>query len=201
MAHTFLEDFLLGEFSDAEIVAIHDHLRDAHHLLRHFLRHKYLELHVVVVFYKSQLLHVFRIVGEVVDGCHRTQFLESLNEHSFWVEVCEPQRADHFFHAMLTSICFNGIQQRTAHLQVVDEVYPSEPDALALPFFIGLMVDDGSHSAHQLSVFECHEVVGLTEVEGCVFLFVQRRHVVAEQGGNIVFVTLIQVVMEFHEPL
>ena len=201
MPHASFENLFLGELADAQVVAFHDHLRDTGHLLRHLFRNKDLELHIVVVLLPaSQLLHVPWVVGIVIDGGHRSELLETLGEHSLGVEVGEAQRADHLFHSVLPTVVFDGFQQGAAHLHIVDEIDPSEAHTLPLPLLVGLMVDDGSHAAHHLSVLVGQEVFGLTEVEGGVLLSVQRRHVVAEKRRHIVRIAFIKVVMKLHEP-
>ena len=74
-----------------QVIALHHHLGNLAELLRHtFLGHNELVFHIVVVLDKAtQLLDVLRIVGIVVDGSHRTQLVEALNQHALRVHIRE----------------------------------------------------------------------------------------------------------------
>ena len=202
LAHASVEDFLLRQGAHVQVVALHDHLRNLHHLLRHQFGHEDFELHVVVVLFPSaETFHVLGIVRVVVDGGHRAELVETEGQHALGVEVGEAQRANHFLHALAAAEVGHGIEQRTAHLDVVDEVNPTEAHALAFPLLVGAVVDDGSHATSQLPVLVGQVVLGFAEFESCVFITAQRRHFVAEKSGCVVGVTLIQIVMELDKCL
>ena len=200
LAHALLEDLLLRRGAHVEVVALHDHLRDLHHLLGNLLGHVDLVFHVVVVFLVSyQPLDVLRVVGIVVERGHGAQLVESVGQHALGVHVGEAQRANHLGHALAASVVFHGLHQGFRHFGVVYEVDPSEAHTLALPLLVGVVVDDGGHAAYHLSVFVSDVIFSLAKLERRVLVLVQRVHVVAEQVGGIIFVPLVKVVAELHK--
>ena len=199
VGHPFIH-FFLGECAHTQVVALHDHFRNLHHLFRDTVRNKNLELHVVIVFLPAtQLLHVLRVVWIVVDGCHRAEFVESPREHSFRVEIGKAQRTNHFRHSLFPTIPLNGIQQGTRNVHVVDEVNPTEAYTLAPPALVGFVVDNRSHTASHLPVFISEEIFSLTELESGIFLTVQHVTLITEQVGDIILVARIQVIMKINE--
>ena len=188
--------FLHRQRAGMQVIAFLDHLRNLGELLRNLFRDIDLELHVVVIFLPSpQLLHVLRIIGVVIDGGHRTQLVEALDEHSLRVEIREAQRTDDFCHSLLLGIVLYGLKQSTAHLDVIHEVDPAEAYTFSLPTLIGLMIDDSCYTTHHLSLLVSQEILSLAEVEGGIFLLVQHEHIVAEQVGRIILVTFVEVVV------
>ena len=175
LAHSALENLLFRQRANLQIVAFHNHFRDFHHLFRHLLGHENLEFHVVVVLLPTaEFLDVFGVVGVVVDGCHRAEFVETEREHSLGVEIGESERTDDFFHPFLTSKIGHGVEQRTAHVEVVDEVDPTEANALALPFFVGLVVHNRCHATHYFPVFVGEEIFRFAKLERGIFVAAQR---------------------------
>ena len=144
---------------------------------------------------------MLRIIGVVIDGGHRTQLVEALDEHSLRVEIREAQRTDDFCHSLLLGIVLYSLEQSAAHLDVIHKVDPTEANALSLPTLIGLMIDDCCYTTHHLSLLVSQEILSLAEVEGGIFLLVQHEHIVAEQVGRIILVTFVEVVVELHECL
>ena len=144
--------------------------------LRHVaVRHYQLILHVVIVFRPaSQLLHVLRIVRIVVDGGHRAQLVEAFNEHTFRVHIGKAQRTHHLGHALLAPPLLDGLEQGSAHLEVVDKVNPSEAHTLALPPLISPMVDNSGNAPHYLPIAVGQKIVGLAEFKGGILVLAQR---------------------------
>ena len=95
---------------------------------------------------------MFRIVGVVIDGRHRGKLVKAFDEHTLGIHVCESERPFDFRHSLGATVGFDRLNERAAHLRVVNEVNPSETHGAFLPLFVGTMVDDGSHAPHYLSV-------------------------------------------------
>ena len=192
LAHATFEDFFLRQRAYVQVVALHNHLRDLHHLLWHLFGYVDLELHVVVVFLPAaQLFHVLWVVGIVIDGSHGAEFVEAEGKHALGVEVGEAQRAYHLGHAFFASELLDCFEQGAAHFQVVDEVNPSESHALALPTLVGTVVDDGCHASHEFPFLVGEVVFCLTEFESGIFILAQRVHVVAEKRRCIVGIACV----------
>ena len=194
------------QLRNVQVVALHAELGYALHLLGHaLLGHIHLELHIVVVLLVAlHLLHVLRIVGEVIARSHRSEFLEALGEHAFGIHVGEAQRTDDFLHALLAAPVFYGREQGPQHLLVVYKVEPAEAHAGAFPLGVVAMIDDARHTPHELSVAIGHEVLSLAEVEGRIAVlgeWTQRVQFVTIQIGGIVFVAPVQIVMKLNEGL
>ena len=171
LAVVLLEHLAAREFLHVQVVAALHELGDTRVFLRHFVGHVHVVLHVVVVLFPSaHLLDVLGIVRIIVDGGHGAEFVESPREHAFRVHVGESQRSHHFLHAVLAAEVLNGLEQGGAHLDVVDEVDPSESDRLPSPFLVGPLVDDGCHAAGQFSVFIGEVIFCVAKVEGRVLL-------------------------------
>ena len=155
-------------------------------------------LHPVDGFLESELRHVVDVVMMVVDGDHRPNLVVSLVEHALRVHVGESERSFDFGHSALLAPLLHRLYERTAHLLVVDEVYPSESDAFVFPCLVGLGVDDGHHAAHRLSVPVCHEHLGFAEFP-CRILFRERVLQVEIEFRNGILAIGVEVVVEFHK--
>jgi len=63
------------------------------------------------------------------------------------------------------------------------------------------MIDDGGNAPGQLAVLIGKVIFGLTEVECGILVLRQREHIIAEKVGNVVWTTLIEVVVKVYECL
>ena len=195
LVHVFL-----GYLLDLQIIAFANHLGYLGIFLGHFVGYVHLVLHVVVVFFPSlQLLHVFGVIGIVVDGELCAHVFKAVGEHTLAVHIGKAQRSHYLVHAALFAPLLHGVQQRLAHLYVVDKVYPAKAHTLTVPFAVGSVVDDGCHASHHLALFVCQEVVGLAKLKGGVLVLVQGKHLVAIQIGHCVLTITIQVVIKLYE--
>ena len=150
----------------------------------------------VGIFLETEFLHVYRIVGMVVDGCHGAELVESFDQHTFCVEVGKSERSDNVSHAPFLPPIFYGSYQCGGYFRVVDEINPSETDVLGTPFFVSAVVDDSGYTTYYLIVLVGEEVIGFTELERCVFLLVECvKHIVIQVGHGI-GVILIHPVIE-----
>ena len=139
--------------------------------------------HPVGLLLKAQLLHVFGVVGVVVDGGHGAELFKALHQHAFGVEVGKSQGALDVGHASFASPLLHGFYQGAAHLFVVHKVNPAKANVLGGPGVVGLVVDDGSHAAHNLPLTPGEEIVGLAKLKcGVVLLVEGAEHVVEEVG-------------------
>jgi len=98
-----------------------------------------------------------------------------------------------------TSPSFHRVHQGAAHFRVVREVDPTEAGVVRTPCLIGLMVDDGSHAPHDFSFAQSQEIIHVAEIEGCVFLRVERVERVFQKVGHGVRTVLVQFVVEAYE--
>ena len=136
------------------------------------------------------------VVGIVVDGSHRSQLVEALNQHTLRVHIGKAERAYHLRHPLGASPGCNGIEEGTRHLHIVDEIDPTEAHTLAIPPFVGAMVDDAGNTTYHLTVAISHEIFGLAELKGSILVLTQRVTLVAIKVGSIKLVATIQVVVE-----
>ena len=196
---SLLQQFVAGKFMHMQIITFLHHLCQFSELLGHFLRHLHATLHIVVVLLKPHLLHVAGIVRVVVAGIHRAILLETLDEHSLAVGIGEAHWACHLGHSALAAPLFNSFQQRFRYLQVVDEVEPAVSHHLLFPSFVGIEVDDCSHTPHRFAVFISNEIVCFALLERCVLPLVKRVHLVKEKVWHIVRVVFIKVVPKLNE--
>lgn len=110
------------------------------------------------------------IVGIVVDGGHRGELVEALNEHALGIHIGKSERALDFVHATLLAPSLHRVDKSTAHFEIVDEVNPSEAYALLIPRFVGATVDDGRHAPDDFPVLVIgQEIVGFAKFEGGIF--------------------------------
>ena len=184
-----------------QIIPFHHHFGHLAELFRHtLLGHNELEFHIVVVFLPAaHLLNMLRIVRIVIDGCHCTQFLKTLDEHTLWVHICKAQRTNHLRHAFRATPLCHSLQQGFRHLNVVDKVYPSKTYAVALPLFVGTTVNDSGNASYNLSILISQKVFGLTKLEGCIFVLAQGVNLVRIQVWSIVGIAAIQIVVELYK--
>ena len=94
-----------------KVVSFLNHLCDFGIFLRNLLWHIHFKLDIVVVLFPSiHLFHVFWIVGIVVNSRHRTQLVESFNEHTLWIHVRIAEWSYHFGHTFGAPPLFNGLK-------------------------------------------------------------------------------------------
>ena len=118
------------------------------------------------------------------------------------IHVGESERTFNFVHAAFASPLLDGVDECTADVEVVNKINPPEAYYLFVPGFIGTVVDDGSHTAHDFAVAHCQKVVGLAKFECCILL--RRKgveHVVVEvgYGVGVVFVKFVIEADEFFQ--
>ena len=155
------------------------------------------------------------IVGIVVYGAERRELVEALGEHALGVEVGEAQRPNDAVRAVLAAPLLHGVEQGPAYVQVVNEVYPPEPDNplapgriglmisysshaphVLVPAFVGTMVDDGGHTAHNLSVDARQEECGIAETESWIATGIERIERVLQQVWHSLRTVLVELVVE-----
>ena len=141
------------------------------------------------------------IVRIVIDGGHGAHLVVSLYEHSLWVHIGEAQWTDDFCHTFLAAPLLGGIKQRAAHLDIIDEIYPTEAKTLTLPLLVGTMIDDGGYASGHLAILVSQEILSLAKLEGSILIFAQGVKIVGEKIGRIVLITLIQIVMKIDKSL
>ena len=139
------------------------------------------------------------VIGVVIDGGHRSHLVEAFYEHTLGIHIRKAQGSDNLSHTFLTSPCFHSIKQGPAHLNIIDEIDPSEAYALALPLLVSPVVDDAGNTAYDLTILIRQEIFRLTEFKGSILVLAQRVHIVSKQVGRIVLIALIQVVMKIDE--
>ena len=59
-------------------------------------------------------------------------------------------------------VLLDSLQQGSTDLLVIHKVKPAEAYLLAVPAFVGSVVDDGSNTPYQLPIFKGHKVLGFT---------------------------------------
>ena len=134
--------FGLLHLQHPELVALAGDLRHPQRLLRHRRGVLHLELHPVGVLAVAAGFQVLRVVGVVVDGRERAEFLEALDEQPLPVEVGEAQGAVHGRQPVLARPVLDGLHQGPADRLVVDEVDPAEAGVAVLPLLDVAPVDD-----------------------------------------------------------
>ena len=192
MSEPFFKNFLLGRFPYMQVVTLHNQLGNLHHFIGYFIRHVNLKLDVVVILLiTTPFLHMFWIIWIVVYRSHCSQLVKTKSEHSFWIEIRKAQRSDHFRHPFALSVFFYGLHQGRTNLQVVNKVYPSKANTLAIPLLIGTMVDNGGNPTDNTSILTSDETFCFTKFKRGILILAQRTHIITEEIGYVVFVAFI----------
>ena len=123
---------------------------------------------------------MFRVIRIIVDSGHRTQLVETLDEHAFRIHIGKAEGTNNLCHSLLASPVLNGLKKSPAHLDIIDEVDPSKTNALAFPFLIGSLIDNACDASYELAILICHEIFGFAELESSVFFLTQRMELIAE---------------------
>ena len=179
---------LLGRcvFLYLEVILALDEVGDALVLVGYGIRNVDFVLHPIGILLKSHALHMLRIVGIVINGGHGAELVESFDEHTFGIEICESQRALYMCHSPFFSPFFHGANQGIGDFRIIDEVYPAEADFLFVPGLVCLVVDDGSYTSYDFTFPISQEIVGFTKFECSVFLLVEGvEHVIEKVGDGI----------------
>ena len=130
--------------------------------------------------------------------------LEAVGQHALGVHVGESQRADNLLHALAAAIVLDGCEEGTEHIDVVDEVEPSEAHSWPLPLLVVAAVDDGGHTSHHLPLLQGQIVLHVAEFKGGIRILRPGRkglHLVAVEVGGVVGVPSVEVVMQLYELL
>ena len=153
MPITFLNQFMACKLVYPQSIALPHHLCQLRKLIGHFLGHFHLALQIVIILLETlHLLHVPGIIGVIIVDIHGGELVETFYEHALTVGVDKSQRPGNLIHALCPAPVLNGLQQCLAHLNIVDEVKPSEAHLMAVPPFVGPAVDDGCHTTYDLPV-------------------------------------------------
>lgn len=81
------------------------------------------------------------------------------------------------------------------------KIEPSETHGRTVPLFVVAVVDDGSYAAYEFPVFIGQEIFGFAELKGGILILAESFHLITIQVGGIIFVALVQVVMQFDKGL
>ena len=185
-----------------QMEALFGHAGNATDLFRHLFRYLHHALYIVVVLAEAtHLLDMLGVVGIVIVGIHRTDGVETLHEHSLTVGIGKAHRTHHLGHSPLAPPVLYSMNQRLAHLKIIDEIEPSEPHDLLLPALVSLAVDDGSDAPHHLTILPSQEIPRLAVFKRGIPIMPQRVHLVKMQIRHIIRVVFVQVVPELYEGL
>ena len=160
-----------------------------------------MEFEPFCILLESELFDKLRVVGVVVEGVHRTQFVETFDEHTFLVGVLDAHRTLYVVHAAFLTPLFYGIDECAAYFDVFDEVNPSEANVLYVPGFISLMVYDSYYASCNLSVFISQEELHVAEFASWVLLWIEDVPEVECQIGHSIRIPLIQFVVELYKAI
>ena len=152
--------------------------------------------HPVGVFLEAEFLHVYGIVGVVVDSGHGTELVETFNQHTFRIEIGESERSGNVSHAPFLSPVFYRFDESGGYFRVVNEVYPPEADVLATPFLVGTVVDNGGYTSYDLVILVCQKIICFTEFECCILTLVKCIEHIVVKVGDGVRIALVHSVIE-----
>ena len=101
---------LLGRcvFLYLEVILALDEVGDALVLVGYGVGNVDFILHPIGILLKAHAFQMLRIVGIVINGGHGAELVESFDEHTFGIEVCESQRALYMCHSPFFSPFFHG---------------------------------------------------------------------------------------------
>ena len=141
--------------------------------------------HPIGILLKAHAFQMLRIVGIVINGGHGAELVESFDEHTFGIEICESQRALYMCHSPFFSPFFHGANQGIGDFRIIDEVYPAEADFLFQVWF-ALWLMMAATSSYDFTFPISQEIVGFTKFECSVFLLVEGvEHVIEKVGDGI----------------
>ena len=146
----------------------------------------------VGIFGKAHPLQVLRIVGIVIDDRKGAFALEALYQQAFAVHVRKAQGALDMCGSAFGAPDHDGLDESLGHLEVFDEVYPSETDGNLAEFLVGLVVDDGGYAPHNLIVLISQIEFPFTEIQGRIPVSQGLEFVILE-GRNPVFTIFVKV--------
>ena len=180
---------------DTDAKALRNAVRELEHG-RHLCWDVHHALGPVHILGEAQALQVFRIIGIVVDDRKRALVLKTFHQQAFAVHVREAQRALDFLCAPLRAPGNYRLDERLAHIEVLNEVYPAKADGILLPLLIGFFIDDGSHAAHGFAALLGQEQFPFAERQGRIVRS-QCLVFVILKGRNPLVAVFVQVQREF----
>ena len=193
-----LLDFLAGsEFKYFQVIAGPDDLGHTGVFCGNLVGDGDGHLHPLGIRFESQAFKLTGIIGIVVDGGHRAEFLESFDQHPLVVHVGEAHRTYHRGHPPLAPPVAAGFEEGVDNLVVVDEIQEAEAEV----FFSGALVDGGVDYAgdtpHGFTVAVGHEALTLAEVESRIDLRRKGIDIVMNQRRHEIRIAVIETDAEF----
>ena len=153
------------------------------------------------ILFKPQCLEVVVVVGIVVHRVHRTHLVITLEKHTLLVKVGEAQGTNDGVHATLLAPLLHGADESLAHLQVVNEVYPSESHIPGSPFLVCPVVYNGRHTSHNLVVSIGEEPIGVAKLKGSVIVLVEGVQCILKKIGYGIGAILVHFIVETNKIL
>ena len=153
------------------------------------------------ILFEAQCLEVVVVVGIVVHRVHRAHLVITLEKHTLLVKVGEAQGTYDSVHATLLAPLLHGADESLAHLQVVNEVYPSESHIPGSPFLVCPVVYNSHHTSHNLAVPIGKEPIGITKLKGCVIVLVEGVQGVLKKIRHGIGAILIHFIVETNKIL
>ena len=184
---------------DTDAKTVCDAVRELEHG-RHLRGDVHHALGPVHILGETQPFQVLRIIGIVVNDRKGAFVLEALHQKAFPVHVREAKGTFDFFCAPFRAPGDNCVDERLAHIEIVNKIYPAKADGVFLPLLIGFLVDDGGHAAHGFSVLFCQEQFPFAEGQGGVFR-AQGLIFIVLKGRNPLVAVFVQVQREFDKIL
>ena len=122
-------------------------------LLGHAIRNIDLKLMPILILDITHALHLLRVIRVVIDRRHRSQLIETLDQHTLMIHVGETHRADQLFQPFRPGPLLNRTKQGIRHLIVVDKIHEAKACPLLLPDLIARTIDDAGDASRHFSIF------------------------------------------------
>ena len=168
--------FLILKFQHLQSIFLFHDLANPQMLLRHAIGNVNLELVPILVFPVTDALHLLGIIRIIVDGRHRAELVETLDQHSLVVHVGKTHRPVYLFHASLPRPSLDRAEQSVYHLVVIHKIDKTEPGPLLPPSLVAGAVDHPGDTSHYFPILIREEIDSVAHLERRIPFPVQRHH-------------------------
>ena len=174
-------------------------IRYTGHAFRTLLRREDTHLDPVRLFGQTIGIHMLDVIWVVIKRRQRSTVLISFEEQTLMVKIRKTYRTVQFIHTTFLTPGSNGVEQRFADLQIIDEIEPTEAHFLHAPMLIGTAVNDTADTSYGFTVPIGHPELIVTHLQSRVLGRVKAVHLIEEQRRTVIRTVLEQIIRKLDE--
>ena len=154
------------------VFLLHD-LTDTQMLLRNAIRYIDLKFMPILILSVSDTLHLLGVIGIIINRSHRTDLIETLDQHTLVIHIGKAHRTVDLLHALFAGPFLDSAKKGINHLVIINKIYETKAGTFLSPSLVTRVIH---HTAYHLPVLIGKEVNSVAHLERRIFLLIQRHH-------------------------